>query len=43
LNYMFAQRNAFGVSQRKIAQILKQEGDGPCLEDFLQEEECLIN
>ena len=27
LNYIFAQRNAYGVAQRKIAQIFKQEGD----------------
>jgi hypothetical protein len=42
LNYIFAQRNAYGVAQRKIAQIFKQEG-GYTLEEFLQEEECLIN
>jgi len=42
LNYIFAQRNAYGVAQRKIAQIFKQEG-GYTLEEFLLEEECMIN
>lgn len=42
LNYIFAQRNAYGVAQRKIAQIFRQEG-GYTLEELLMEEECLIN